>query len=231
MKKETVQKILSETESGYDLIAGKFSDTRKNFWVGLEFVRDFLKDSDKVLDFGCGNGRLFAFLSEKAKIEYVGADISEKLLEKARQLNPGLDFRRLDSGQNTIPFENDYFNACYSIAVFHHFPSGQYRESLAKELFRVTKPGGRVTVTVWNLWQKKYLKNILENWKNKIMGKSEFDWNDCHISFTDNSDNKFQRFHHAFTKGEFKKLFEKAGFETERCQVVGGRNIVYIGKK
>jgi hypothetical protein len=27
------------------------------------------------------------------------------------------------------------------------------------------------------------------------------------------------------------KLFERTGFVTEKCEVVGGRNILYIGKK
>jgi hypothetical protein len=51
------------------------------------------------------------------------------------------------------------------------------------------------------------------------------------ISFTDNQGNKFQRFHHAFTKRELKRLFKDAGFKIERCEVIDGRNIVLIGKK
>lgn len=59
MKKEIAEKILQETEAGYDLMAGKFSETRKYFWRGLEFIADYTKEGDKILDFGCGNGRLF----------------------------------------------------------------------------------------------------------------------------------------------------------------------------
>ena len=246
MKRTVAEKILIETEKGYDLISGKFSQTRKNFWASLEFIGEYVKDGDKVFDFGCGNGRLFEFLNGKAKIEYWGADVSRGLIDIAKskyqdkapefdsesESNPGkAHFLKINSGQTSLAFEDGFFNTAYSIAVFHHIPGEETRAKLAKELSRVTKPGGRIVVTVWNLWQKKYFKNIFQNWKNRVMGKSELAWNDCYISFTDNQGNKFQRFHHAFTKKELKSLFKVAGFEIERCEIVAGRNIVYIGKK
>ena len=272
MKKDTVNKILAETEAGYDLISTKFSQTRKHFWRGLEFLKDYTQKGDKVFDFGCGNGRLLELIGDVENVEYYGADISEKLIEIAKKkygsfvCHSGLDagsmigvnsdkgldsrfhgndnkvhFQKISPSQDTLPFENDYFNTVYSIAVFHHFPSKEYREKMAHELYRITKPSGHVAITVWCLWpaattlwrgkQKKYFRNILKNWSNKLRGDNNLDWNDCMISFTDNRGNKFNRFHHAFTKRELKKLFESVGFEIEKCEVIDEKNIVLIGKK
>jgi len=233
MKNDVVEKILTETENGYDLIFEKFSQTRKKFWIDLEFIDRYVKNESKVFDFGCGNGRLFEFLNDKIKIEYWGADVSAKLIgvAKNKYFVENAHFLKLNSNQVDFLWENNFFDAVYSIAVFHHIPSRQIRLKLAKELFRLTKKGGHVVVTVWNLYQKKYFKNILQNFKNKILGKSELDWGDCYISFTNNQGQVFQRFHHAFTRRELKNLFEKAGFETEKCQVIGKKNIIYIGKK
>jgi alkylated DNA repair protein alkB family protein 8 len=232
MKKETVEKILNETEVGYNLISNKFSQTRKHFWRELEFVKDFVKKGDKVLDFGCGNGRLLELLADK-EFEYFGVDVSEKLIEiaKNKYQKENTAFQKISSVEKKIPFENEFFDAIYSIAVFHHIPSKNYREELVKELYKKTKIGGIIIVTVWNIWQKKYIKNIFNNWKSKLSGKSDLDWNDCEISFTDNEGVKIQRFHHAFTKNEFEKLFNQVGFKTEKCEVVNGRNILFIGKK
>ena len=83
-----VDKILNETEIGYDSMAVKFSETRKYFWRGLEFIGDYVKDGDTVFDFGCGNGRLLELFSDK-KIEYCGADVSEKLIEIAKNKYSG----------------------------------------------------------------------------------------------------------------------------------------------
>ncbi len=240
MEKPTAQKILLETQSGYDLIAQKFSQTRKHFWRDLEFIGSDLRSGQRVLDFGCGNGRLAEFLRSKADVEYWGTDVSEELLKIAKEKleNPKIHFLQSDPLQITLPLESNFFNAIYSIAVFHHIPDRQIRQKLAQEFFRLAQKNSQIVVTVWNLWsisncfgRKKYLKNIWQNWKNKILGKSELDWNDCQISFTDNQGRVFWRYHHAFTRREMQRLFEKAGFVTKKCQVLNGRNILYIGEK
>jgi len=232
MKNKIVEKILLETESGYDLIADKFSQTRKNFWATLDFIKEYVKDGDNVLDFGCGNGRLLELFFDK-KINYTGVDVSGKLIEIARgkYQTDKRHFQKINPSQTSLALEAGFFNTVYSIAVFHHFPSKKYREDVAKELFRVTKDGGYIVVTVWYLWQRKYLPNIFQNWKEKVFRVNNLDWNDCLISFTNNQGEKFQRFHHAFTKRELKNLFETAGFEVEKCEVVDRRNLLYIGKK
>ena len=231
MQKEIADKILLETEQGYDLMAGKFSETRKYFWRGLEFIADYAREGNKVLDFGCGNGRLLELFSDK-NIDYLGADISEKLIKAAKEKYPekANNFQKI-SNSDSLSLPSDSFNVVYSIAVFHHFPSAKYREDVAKELYRITEKGGHIVITVWNLYQKKYLKNIIKNWLDKIKGDQNLDWNDCYISFTDNAGNKFQRFHHAFTKNELRNLFQKAGFKIEKCETISGRNIILIGKK
>lgn len=268
MKKELIEKILQETETGYDLIADKFSQTRnKKFWSDLEFIRDYAKDGDKILDFGCGNGRLLELFSDK-NIEYFGTDVSEKFIDIAQRkyYANNINFQKLSSLENLPrtkatnkkddtnceakaiekeystekfsqrlvrgePFPDNYFNTAYSIAAFHHLPGKDIRVQTAKELFRVLQPGGTLLITVWNLWQKKYRKNIFQNWMRKIIGRSNLDWNDCYISFKDNQGNVFQRYHHAYTKKELQNIFEKAGFEVEKCELIGNVNIVAILRK
>lgn len=231
MRKEIADKILAETETGYDRIAGKFSQTRKFFWRDLEFIGDYVQDGDKVLDFGCGNGRLLELIGDK-KVEYVGVDVSAGLIRIAREkyATPGREFRKI-SGSDKLPFPDGYFNAIYSIAVFHHIPSRELRSEMAKELVRVLKPGGRVVVTVWNLWQKKYLKKILNNWLAKLSGKSRLDWSDCQIDFDNNESESFRRYHHAYRLGELAAIFSEAGLIIERADSVGGKNLLVVAKK
>ena len=230
MKKEIAEKILEETEVGYDLISQKFSQTRKHFWRGLEFIKDYTHENDKVLDFGCGNGRLLELLGENGA-EYYGVDVSQALIDFAKQKYPKNNFSKTNPSQTRLAFEAEFFNTIYSIAVFHHFPSKKYRQEVARELYNQTKNGGRIIVTVWYLFQERYFKNILKNWFAKLQGKSQLDWNDCEISFTDNQGKRFWRFHHAFTKKELQKLFQEAGFEIEKCEIVNNRNILLVGRK
>jgi ubiquinone/menaquinone biosynthesis C-methylase UbiE len=230
MNLKIVDKILGETEAGYDLVAGKFSDTRKNFWSDLEFIQDYAQDGDKVLDFGCGNGRLLEILKEK-KLEYQGVDVSQKLIDIAKIKYPEktATFQKI-SGSGSLAFASDFFNVIYSIAVFHHIPGEKTRLELARELFRVAQPGGHIVITVWYLWRDKYQKNIYKNRWNKIFFRSRLGWDDCLISFQNNEGKIFERFHHAWREKELREVFSKAGFLVEQCRVIGG-NIFLVGKK
>jgi len=231
MKQQTTKKILQETETGYNLISKKFSETRKHFWGSLDFIKKYTKNNDTVLDYGCGNGRLLELFVDK-KIHYIGLDVSEKLLEfaKKKYSNVYFSFQKIESLSTTIPLNSNYFNTIYSIATFHHLPSDFLRAKIANELYRTLKPGGYLIITVWNIWQKKYWKNILQNWWKKLINKSELDWNDCRITFTNNQGNVFNRYHHAFTANELKKLFLQTGFTVEKCSHLNN-NILLIAKK
>ncbi|MFA5871704.1 MAG: methyltransferase domain-containing protein [Parcubacteria group bacterium] len=229
MDKDTTNKILSEIEKGYDSVADKFSSTRTFMWRDLDFIRDFVKPEDSILDFGCGNGRLAGYLKNKYK-RYIGFDTSRKLINIAKEKHAGdkTEFLKLDRDFQALPLENNSMDAIISIAVFHHFPGKVYRANAAKELYRVLRPGGTAIITVWNLWQKTFWKYHFNAITQKLTGKSNLDWGDTLIPFKSNA-HIFNRYHHAFRKEELVSLFGEAGFS--KLKLSGGRNIAYIGRK
>lgn len=212
MDQPEINKILSELESGYDRMADKFSSTRKYFWRDLAFITDLIDHGDKVLDFGCGNGRLLEILKNK-KIEYRGADISGKLLDKAKEKYPENkdNFIKL-SGSDILPFPADYFNKIISIAVFHHFPDA-YAEKMAKELFRILKTSGTAVITVWDVHHEKGEKEI-------------------YVPFKDNGAvDSFDRYHRIYSEEELKKIFTGAGFTISKTSNIPGKNTILIADK
>lgn len=227
MKKDTAQKILSELEMGYDLVSDKFSSTRAFMWRDLEFIKDYAKPGSRILDFGCGNGRLAEFLKEKYS-EYVGVDVSQKLIDIAKQTysSEKTEFIKINPKVIKLPFEDNNFDAIFSIAVFHHLPGKEYREKVVKELYRILKPGGKIIITVWDLWQKRFWKYHTEAVKNKILGRSELDWGDLHIPFKAGEE-VFSRYHHAFCKRELKKMLQHSGFGIQGSIKSSG-NLIYI---
>lgn len=227
MKKiDNTRKIISNIERGYDNISDKFSNTRKYFWAGFEFILENIENGDKILDFGCGNGRLLEILKNK-EIKYFGVDVSQKLIDIAKQKYQGeeIEFQKI-SGLESLPLSDNFFNKVISISVFHHFPK-KYAEEMAKELYRITKPEGIVMISVWNLWQKKYLKYFV---KNLLLFKF-INSRDIFIPFKDNQGKIFNRFHHMFFEKELVNIFEKAGFRTQKSFILNKRNIVFIGRK
>lgn len=230
MNEENIKKILDELESGYDRMAEKFSETRAHFWRDLGFISDYIEDGDKIMDFGCGNGRLLEILNDK-KVEYVGIDVSQKLIDLAKSRFPERKFVKVSS-QHMLPFSDNFFNKIISIAVFHHFPE-EHAEKTAKELYRITKPDGTVIITVWNLWQSKFKKYILDPGMlyKKILGKTELGFKDIYIPFKNNKGETFSRFHRAYTKKDLIKIFQRAGFERFKVKLVNNKNILIEAKK
>lgn len=222
-----ITKILDDTKKGYNFIADDFTKSRKLPWHDIYFVFDYLNKGDKVLDLGCGSGRLFSkFQNKEAK--YFGIDNSDKLIEIAKKENLQGNFQISDGLK--LPFSEGFFNKIYSFAVIHHIPSRKLRLEFLKEARRVLKKDGMIVLTTWDLWNKKEpRRDVLKNLFNK-----ELEFKDVFVPWRDNFRNiVFNRYVHLFTKGELKRLFKKAGFKVDKVGRTYGksRNIYIIAKK
>lgn len=230
MDKEYAKYLLKKTVEDYDLIAEEFSRTREKPWPEIKFLfDDYLIPGDKVLDLGCGNGRMFEFFQDK-NIDYVGIDSSEKLIELAKKRYPGVRFELADA--LNLPFLDNSFDKVYSFAVLHHIPSEELRLRFLEEARRVLRPGGKIILTVWNLWQRRGLMNNLKYALSKILGLSKLDFKDVFVPWGKIS----QRYFHCFTKGELKKIAEKLDLKVEMVEIVKrqmgkGTNIYIIAVK
>mgnify|MGYP001578208326 CR=1 FL=1 len=206
------QYLLEKTRQDYDLIAEDFSKTRQFIWEDLKPMAECIEDGDRVLDLGCGNGRLVDLFKDK-NIEYVGVDNSARLIEAARHRYPGKKF--LVAGALNLPFPANSFDKVFSIAVLHHIPSEEMRHYFFQEINRVLKPGGLAVVTVWNLWRKKKALSLLFKYTFlKLIGKSKLDFQDIFYPWKNNEGKETaQRYIHLFTKLELASLLKKAGFK------------------
>lgn len=190
---------------------------------------EYAKSGDKILDLGCGNGRLVELFKGKP-IEYFGIDNSEKLIEIARQKFPGQEFEIFDGLK--VPFENNFFDKIYCIAVFHHIPGKAVRREFLNETKRALKPGGKLILSVWYLWQKDTFWRLLFKFTlKKLVGKSELDFFDIMEPWGKIS----ERYFHNFRKRELKRLVEKCGFEIEKFFVLKrgpeNKNLVVVARK
>ena len=174
----------------------------------------YIKDNEKVLDLGCGNGRLFELFSVQGrsvsggkKVDYVGIDNSSNLISEAKK-KYGNYFQVADI--LNIPFSDNYFDSIWLIAVFHHIPSKELRLEVLKEMARVLKKRGLVVVTCWNFYQLRYIKLLLKYFLRKIFTKNKLDFKDILVSWGREG---IDRYYHVFSRRELKKLFKKAGFK------------------
>jgi len=110
-----------------------------------------LDSSARVLDLGCGTGRLLPHMASKG-YELCGLDLSEGMLELARQRLSRQEYAkkiRLELGAITaMPFEYGYFDAVYSILVINLIRD---YTRVFQEVARVLKSGGIFVFNVPNL--------------------------------------------------------------------------------
>jgi SAM-dependent methyltransferase len=97
--------------------------------------------SAKVLDFGCGMGRLYELLlAQGFSGEYVGYEIAPELAAAAQKKHPAARFERRDILKEGIPEEFDYVLIS---GVFNnrHSASNEYVSAVLKVLFARTRKG------------------------------------------------------------------------------------------
>jgi tRNA (uracil-5-)-methyltransferase TRM9 len=205
--------ILEKTKEDYNSIANEFSATRREIWEELKFLFEGLREGERVLDLGCGNGRWYKVFKEK-KVDYFGIDNSERLIEIAKENFPEAKFFVGDA--LNLPFPDDFFDKVYSIALLHHIPSEDFRIKVLKEAKRVLKPGGILILTCWRIHRLKEILALLKYTFLKIIGRPKLDFRDTFVPWG----KKTLRYYHFFTQRELENLLRKVGFEILESGVV-----------
>lgn len=103
-----------------------------------------LPDGAKVLDFGCGVGRLSQW-PEFDRLRYFGVDRSEKMIQSAKKYSAHKPNRTLVTYDGyTLPFKSGFFDCIVAVWVIQHVLEEERLTALVRELDRVLAPGGKV---------------------------------------------------------------------------------------
>lgn len=112
--------------------------------------RHFTETGARVLDIGCGTGRVTHPLSEMG-YEVTGVDVSEPMVAEARSIYPHLDFVVGDA--TDLQFRDAAFDyvtfSYYGLDYVHPEPE---RLRALREIRRVLKPGGKLVFSSHNWW-------------------------------------------------------------------------------
>jgi ubiquinone/menaquinone biosynthesis C-methylase UbiE len=143
-----------------------FVDTRQpyrsadpeRFWNAEELV-DYVLDglgvrmrpTDRVLEIGCGIGRITRVLDARAA-EVVALDVSDEMLKRAREHNPDLERVQWLAGDGTSleGVADGSIDACISVVVLQHVPDHQITLGYVREVGRVLRPDGWAALQVSN---------------------------------------------------------------------------------
>jgi SAM-dependent methyltransferase len=203
----------------------------------LQELKKYVQGGDKILDLGCGNGRLFELFKNQS-VEYVGVDYSANLIDLAQKKYPLVKFITADA--LNLPFGADEFDVIFAVALLHHIPSAELQLKVLANCHHVLRPGGFLILTVWNLWQPNLLIKykiwpMIFGWRPRGL-----DWRDVLIPWKMHSGEMVRRYYHAFCLRELKKLIKKSNFQIaetyyarrgQKTDWLKGFNLIVIAKK
>lgn len=106
-------------------------------------VWERVKGYNPVLDAGCGTGRNIA--SYPRGMSVVGVDLSEGMLRKYWKRKSGKELGPVCASVTELPFADETFAATVSTFLFCVL-ADEVQTSALQELWRVTKPGGKLAI-------------------------------------------------------------------------------------
>jgi SAM-dependent methyltransferase len=136
-----------DCQSTYDRVADEYVRRIADELRDKPFDRELLDrfaaivgDGGLACDMGCGPGHIARYLRERGAA-VCGVDLSAEMVQRARQLNPGVEFQQGDMLALDVPD-----GVWAGIAAFYsiiHISPGDLPRALG-ELHRALQPGGRL---------------------------------------------------------------------------------------
>lgn len=135
----------SEVQTSYDLVADLYAQRIHGELEHKPFDRQLLnrfaervKAIGPAYDIGCGPGQVARYLDEQG-VQTIGIDLSPAMVEHARSLNPGIEFRQGD--MRALEIEDESTGGIVAFYSIIHISQADV-VSVLLEMKRILRPGG-----------------------------------------------------------------------------------------
>ncbi len=126
-------------------------------WRGpysIEPMKELLRAGARVLDVGCGNGKMLAPLA-RAGFDALGVDISRGALLRLA------DRKTVQGDARNLPFKDNTFDGAVCYDVLQHLLEAE-RGAAVEEIRRVLAPGGLLFMQVFGRKDMRYGGTLVE---------------------------------------------------------------------
>src|ERR1700686_212367 len=145
-----IHEKISDVAAGYDLVADEYarrlSDELQHKPLDCRLLDRFaesVRDAGVACDLGGGPAHIARYLRQ-CGIPVCGMDLSLGMVERARQLNPGIAFNQGD--MRALPVHDNTWAGIAAFYAIVNLPPHEVIQAL-REMFRVLLPGGRLLLS------------------------------------------------------------------------------------
>ena len=173
---EDLQNVYNQWAAAYDYDNDNLLGTVSQP-LSVQIFQEYTEDKSlRIIDVGCGTGLVGMELEKVGYSNFDGIDISQEMIDIAKYRGYSKLF--IGSLNDSLPYENDEYDAAFCVGVFTHGHVGSDR---LDELVRIVKPGGVICFTINEGVYKSYGFNLkikkLESehvWKILEMRKNDY---------------------------------------------------------
>ncbi|MBE9508778.1 MAG: class I SAM-dependent methyltransferase [Chloroflexi bacterium] len=237
MDEKTTEKLLALNREFYAAFAQPFAASRPVSDPALTCILPHIPLRARVLDVGCGNGRLALLLDrERPGATYLGVDAVPEIIEVARaqadQLTtitatfevadvawPGWSERL----QDALPSASlrTSFDCIVCLAVLHHIPGFDLRLRILRDIASLLTPGGLLILSTWQFLESERMRRKIVEWAEASIPEEPLEPGDYLLDWK--REGRGLRYCHLVDEGEINRLVAESGLRVRETFRAGGR--------
>jgi SAM-dependent methyltransferase len=145
-----IQEKINDVQSCYDLVADEYArriyDELQHKPLDCRLLDRFaerVRNLGIACDLGCGPGHVARYLYGRG-IQVCGVDLSAGMIQCARRLNPGIEFRQGD--MRALAVQDETWAGIAAFYAIVNLPPRDIVQAV-EEMLRVLRPGGRLLLS------------------------------------------------------------------------------------
>jgi tRNA (uracil-5-)-methyltransferase TRM9 len=232
-----VERLLSLNREFYTTFARPFAGSRPVSDPALTCILPHIGRCARVLDVGCGNGRLALLLDqERPDVTYLGVDVVPGLIEIARAkiaqfkaisaefhvadiTRPGWDRALADEADRRRSGAG--FDCVVALAVLHHLPSFDLRARVMRDLFGLLDANGCLILSTWQFLGSARMRRKIVDWEKAGVSEEVLEPGDYLLDWKRGG--RGLRYCHLVDRAEVDCLAAESGFRVRETFRAGGR--------
>ncbi|MEE8391614.1 MAG: class I SAM-dependent methyltransferase [Anaerolineae bacterium] len=229
MDAKTIEQLLALNHEFYATFAQPFAASRSLSDPALTCILPHIPQRARVLDVGCGNGRLALLLDrERPDAIYVGVDVVPELVEVAHTqagqlttVSPEFHIADIARPGWSEGLCNVRFDRVVILAVLHHIPSFGLRAQVLRESASLLKSDGRLILSTWQFLDSARLRRKIVDWAEVSIAEEALEPGDYLLDWK--REGRGLRYCHLVDEAEVKRLAAESGFRVRETFRAGGR--------